>query len=161
MAGRKPVAQVKDDPREKAGFGGAEQEAQDIETDRALHECHGAGDDPPGEHDPGNPDPCPDAMQDEIRRDLKQEVADEEYAGAESKRRCGKPDILVHRQRGKTDIDPVQVRDEIEQHDERHYPARKLANHSFFKRLGHGRGSSTPEVFGRTAGKSNRSRLLR
>ena len=87
VAGRKPVAQVQDDPWEKAGFGSAEQEAQDIETHRPLNKRHGARDDPPGEHDPGNPYPRTDAMQDEIRRHLEQEIADEENAGAETEGR--------------------------------------------------------------------------
>ena len=138
MAGRKPVAQVEDDPREKARLGSPEQEAQNIQADRPLHECRRARDDPPGEHDPGNPHPRPDPVQDEVRRDLEQKVADEEYPGGEPECRRGKPEILVHGQGGESDVDPVQVGDEIEQHDERHDPARQLANHSFFKRLGHG-----------------------
>ena len=54
--GRKPVAEIENDTREETGFRHAEQKTQNVEARRALHKSHAARDEPPGDHDAGDPD---------------------------------------------------------------------------------------------------------
>ncbi len=87
-----PVGQVEDHAREEAGLGDAQQEAQADERPGPLHEGHGGGDQPPGRHDPGDPEPRPEALQHQVAGDLHQEVAEEEdpRAPAEHRRPTGR-----------------------------------------------------------------------
>jgi hypothetical protein len=80
---------------------------------RPCDERHRAGNDPPREHDAGDPLAGAEPLQQQIRRHLEHEVGDEEDAGAESVLRRRQPEILVHRQRGEADVDAIEVRDEV------------------------------------------------
>ena len=55
LLGREPVGEIEDHAREEPRLGGAEQEADDVEADRAAHERHRGGHDPPGDHDAPDP----------------------------------------------------------------------------------------------------------
>ena len=55
----------------------------------------------------------------EIRRHLEDEVRDKEDAGAEAERGLRQAKVLVHRQRGKADIDAVEIGDEVTDDEER------------------------------------------
>src|SRR5438309_1534829 len=78
------AARVENDAGIESGLGQAEQESQRVETGRAAHEHHGGGDDPPGQHDSGNPPTRPHSLHDQVAGHLEQEVSDEEHAGAET-----------------------------------------------------------------------------
>ena len=81
---REPVGEVDDHAGEEPGLGEAQQEAQDVEHRGVLGEAQGQGDQTPGEHDPREPDPRAHLGQDQVRRRLEQEVADEEDPGADA-----------------------------------------------------------------------------
>src|SRR5262249_39745877 len=72
----------------------------------------------PGDHDAGNPEPCPEPLERQIARHLKEEVAEKEDPGAPAEHRRGEAEIAVHLQRGKTDIDPIEVAEEVAERDE-------------------------------------------
>ena len=143
---RKPVAEIEDDAGEESGFRRAKQEAQRIEAGGALNECHGTGNQAPGDHHPRDPDPRADLVEHEVRRHFEQEVAEEEYTGAEAEHRRRKPEILVHRQRGEADVDAVDEGDEIQQHHEGDDAQCDLAQHACFK-LGAHRMVSSPDRY--------------
>ena len=56
---------------------------------------------------------APNLLQHEVARDLEQEIADEEDAGAEAEYRRREAEILVHGERGEADIDPVEEIDRV------------------------------------------------
>ncbi len=117
--GRIPVRQVEDDAGEEAGLGDAEQEAHDIERRRAGDEHHAARQDAPRDHDPRDPDPRADAMQDDVARDLEDEVADEEDAGAEAEHGVAELQVAEHLQLREPDVDAVEVVRDVADHQER------------------------------------------
>jgi hypothetical protein len=75
---------------------------------------------PPGDHDPGDPDPVTDPVQDHVRGHLEQEVANEEQACAEAVDRVAELQLLRHLTFGEADVHPVQVGDHVAKHHERH-----------------------------------------
>ncbi|MNS39450.1 hypothetical protein D3C72_717320 [compost metagenome] len=107
--GREPGGQVIQHPRQKARFGGAEQEAQNVELCGGSDE-HGAGrEQPPGDHDAGDPDLRPDFFQDQIARNLENDIADKKQTGAQAESRFAELQMLEHLQFGEADVDPVQI----------------------------------------------------
>src|SRR5207244_4204375 len=85
-------------------------------------------------HDARHPDARADPVHDEIARDLEEEVADEEDAGAEPVDGVAEPESLAHLERREADVDAVEVGDHIEQEHERDEPAAHLAEDGRGKR---------------------------
>jgi hypothetical protein len=79
---RKPICEIEDGAGEEARLGDAEQEAHGVEARRPADKGHCRGDQAPAHHDARDPDACTEPLECEIARDLEQEVADEEDAGA-------------------------------------------------------------------------------
>jgi hypothetical protein len=102
--------------------------AQHVKRDRAADERHGAGNHAPREHDPGDPLPRTEPLQQQVRRHLEDEVGKEEDAGAKPVLRRGQAEVAVHRQGREAHVDPVQIGDEVADHQERHEPGRDLGN---------------------------------
>ena len=71
-------------PGIEARFGEAEQEAQHVELRRRLDEHEARREEAPGDHDPRDPDARADLVQQHVARQLEQEIAEEEDAGAEA-----------------------------------------------------------------------------
>ena len=143
LACREPVGEIEDDAGKEAGLRDAEQEAQDVEAGRTLHERHRRRDQAPGDHHPRDPDPRADLVQDDVGGHLEQKVAPEEDAGAKTVDGRRQADVLVHRQRGEADIDAVDEGHEVEQHDEGNDAPGDLAQHA---RLNLARHSGLPTV---------------
>ena len=96
------------------------------------------GDDTPADHDPGNPDPRPDLLEDHIAGDLEQEVADEEDAGAEAVDRIAEVEVDSHPQLGEADVDSVQVgRDVAEEQQGDQAPSNPAVDCCFDERRAH------------------------
>src|SRR5260370_42516557 len=136
MIRRKPVAEVKNDSREKAGFRKAEQEPEDIEPDRASGKGHRDRPQSPGDHPPADPETRSYFVQDDCGRHFKDKIAKEEDARTKAKHLRRQPDISVHRQCGEPDIDPIEKSNKIEQHQERNQTPRELANRTFLEEAG-------------------------
>jgi len=108
-----PVGQVQDDAWEKAGFGHAEKEAEDIEGGRTMAEGHDGGDDSPTDHDAGDPKAGSGAVEDDVAGDFEEEVAKEEDAGAGGKDGIREPGDAVHGQFGEANVDAVDVGEDV------------------------------------------------
>jgi hypothetical protein len=61
-----------------------------------LEEGEAGRDRPPGCHDAGDPAPCPDPVERQIRRHAQQKIGDEEQAGAEAEHRIVQPQTCIH-----------------------------------------------------------------
>ena len=126
VAGRKPVGEVEDHAREEPGLGNPEEQPQGVEARFAPHEHHRGGHDPPGDHDPRDPDARPEPVQQQVARDLEDGVAQEEDPGAESVRGVAQADVRVHLQRREPDVYAIQVGDDVQQEHERDQAAGHL-----------------------------------
>ena len=138
IAIREPVGEVEDEAGEQAGLGKAEQEADRHEAvlgplrqrgfvrdDAEINERRrdhrrelpgirrGAGDNPPGDHDPRDPQARAHFFQDYVARDLDQDIAPEEEARCHAVYRRVETEIFVHGQRGEADIDPVEIGEKV------------------------------------------------
>src|SRR6185312_10414228 len=82
---REPQGEVEDDAREEAGFGGAKQDADDVEAGLTGDGGHQTGQDAPGQHDPGDPLARAEPLEREVRWHLEDEIAEEEDPSAEAK----------------------------------------------------------------------------
>ena len=109
-------------PGKEAGFRDAEQEAQHVKAHLAAHQRHRGRDDAPGHHDAGNPAAGAELFQRQIARHLEDEIADEEDAGAPGEDQRRELQLRVHGQRGKTEIDAVEVGKEVGQDQKRNQP---------------------------------------
>ena len=118
VPGGDPVGEEEDDAGEEAGLGDTQQEAQDVEAGRPLHEHEGGGDDAPGHHDPGQPPARPDLVQQQVARDLEDGIAHEEEAGAEGVRGRADAEVGLELLLGEGDIAAVQERDDVHQQQE-------------------------------------------
>nr|GFB37303.1 hypothetical protein [Tanacetum cinerariifolium] len=79
--------QVIEHARRETGFHGADDETQHVELPFGVDEHHERGRYAPGDHDPGDPAPCPDPVEHDVARHFKQHIADDEQAGAQAIRR--------------------------------------------------------------------------
>ena len=78
--GGKPVGEIENNPRKKAGFSNAKYEPQSIEARIVPDECMADRQDTPGDHDAGDPDACAGLLKDQVAGHLEQEIAQEEDA---------------------------------------------------------------------------------
>ncbi|MNN43951.1 hypothetical protein D3C81_1582170 [compost metagenome] len=122
--GREPVVEVKNHPWEEARLTDAEQEAQHVEHGAGLDmeergkwlgKCDSHRDDGPAQHDAGDPEPRAVSMQQQIARNLKQEVAPEENAGAQGVDGITELQILQHAQFRESDVHPVEIGSHVTQ----------------------------------------------
>ena len=128
LARGEPIGEIKDDAGEEARFSHAEQEAHHVEARLAADQGHGGGDDAPAYHDAGDPDACTEMLEREVARDLEQEIAGEEDAGAGAEHRRREAEILVHGECGEADIHPVEEIHRVAENQERQEAARGLGD---------------------------------
>ena len=133
---RKPIGEVKDDAGEEARLGHPQQKTHDIEAGLAAHERHGGGDQPPADHDAGDPDAGAEALEREIARDLEQDVADEKNAGAGAVDRRREAEIRIHGKRGVADIHPVEEIHRVAETEKGNEPARGLGDRRLSRLVG-------------------------
>ncbi len=128
LACREPIGEIEDDAGEEARFGHAEQEAHHVEAGLPADQGHGGGDHPPAHHDARDPDARAESLQREIARDLEQQIADEEDAGAGAEHRRREAEILIHGESGETDIHPVEEIHRVAEAKKREEAARGLGD---------------------------------
>ena len=122
--GGNPVGEIQNHAGEEAGLGEPQHDAHGIEAVAARHEHHRHRGDAPEDHDARDPAPGADALQNQVARDLEQEVAEEEQPGAGAIDLGRQSEIGLHVPGGETDVDAVQIRHHVGQEEERHQPAR-------------------------------------
>ena len=136
-----PVGEIQDDARKEPRFGDPEQKPQNIEHRRRGDEHEGGRHEPPCNHDAADPDPGADFVQNDVAQHLEEEIADEEHPGAEAVHGFAEAKIGEHLQLGEPDVDPIEVRHEIAQHQKRQQAPGHLPVGAFFGLRG-GRGGS-------------------
>jgi hypothetical protein len=113
MGTREPVREIENDTREEPRLGDPQKEPENVERRLAPDEHRARGDEPPEDHDARDPDPGPHPLEDEVRGDLEQEVADEEHAGADSIHGIAEAEILLHLELREPDVHPIEVREDV------------------------------------------------
>jgi hypothetical protein len=105
----------------------------DVEAGRPFDEGHRRGNDAPRDHHAGYPQSRADLVKNDVGGHFEHEVAPEEDAGAEAEHRGGEAQVRLHRERREADVDPVDISDEVQQHDERHDAPGDPAQGAFFQ----------------------------
>ena len=121
----------------KACLGHAEDESHRQEALWPLDPSHHTGAQAPSEQNPGDPHAGADANQHQVAGNLEDAVSDEENARSQSIGIRTQLDLLVHGQGGKADVDPVEVRGDVEQRQQRHQPQEELSHYFLFYDLVH------------------------
>ena len=114
LARGKPACQIVDETRKEPRLGKAQKKPERVKSGRTADEHHRRRHQPPRNHDAGDPPPRADAREDDVARNLERHVAQKEDAGAEAVGPRGKPERLIHLQRGESDVDSVEVGDDVE-----------------------------------------------
>jgi hypothetical protein len=86
----------------------------------------------PDDQDARNPDAGADSVQQQITRDLEQEVAKKENTADQSELLAGDSQVLIHRQGGKSDVGAIEVANEVKHKDKRDDLPLYLLNRSGF-----------------------------
>ena len=125
---RVPIGQIENDARKKSGFRNAKQKAKPVKAPDAADGSHQCGDDAPGHHNARDPAAGAKFFQRQIARHLEDEIADEEDAGAPGENRRREFQFRVHGQRGKAEIDAIEIGQEIGQHQKWNQAPRNRAD---------------------------------
>jgi len=113
------VTNIENDAGIKAGLRRAKQESKDDVEPRTWHEGGCDGDNAPRDHQRHDPTARPHAEQHQVAGNLKEKVAEEEHARRQTEETLVDVQVSIHGQRGETDIDAIEKRDEIKQDQER------------------------------------------
>ncbi len=114
VAAREPVGEVDDHPGIEAGLRQAQQEPHEVEVERRPDGGGERGHDAPGDHDAGDPEAGAPLLDDERARDLEEEVAQEEDAGAEADDRVVEAGQLPgHGELGDGHVRAIDERDDV------------------------------------------------
>ncbi len=127
-----PIGEEQNEAGKQSRLGQPEQEAY-------RHKAVGAGgegatrNDPPCDHDAGDPNAGADFLEDNVARHLEQDISPKEGARRHAVHRRVEPEIFVHRQRGEADVDAIEIAEEIGQDRKRqdaqiHFAHRCLLN---------------------------------
>ncbi|MNZ80759.1 hypothetical protein D3C78_994030 [compost metagenome] len=120
VAGRIPAVDVDQDAGEEAGLGGTEQESQDVEAGRPLHQQQAGRQGAPDHHDGGDPAARPEAFQHQVAGHAAEHVGDEEHPGAETVDGLAEAEIGAHLQLGEADVDPIEMGEEVADQQQGH-----------------------------------------
>jgi hypothetical protein len=110
---RNPVGEIQHHAGEEARLGDPEHDARDVERRDAGHEHRRHRHESPDDHDPGDPQPRPDALEQQVARDLEQAVAEEEEPGADAVRGVAQMQVALQRRGGEPDVHAVDVGDDV------------------------------------------------
>src|SRR5208337_208325 len=113
-----PVGQVKDHTREKARLRQPQQESHRVDLRGVLDEAGARGDDSPTHQNPRDPRARTPLVKEHVAGHSKQEIAEKENAGKQTKLLGADAQLLVHGQGREADIHAVQKRDDIQQKNE-------------------------------------------
>jgi len=119
MVSREPVGEIEDQPGKEPGLGDAQQKPHGAEARRPADRGGEPGQDPPGDHDAGDPQPRADLLHDQVTRQLENRVAPIKCAERKAKGGSRHPEIIAHGQPGEADVDAVDIGQQIAQHRQR------------------------------------------
>ena len=114
-----PVRKIQDQPWQEPSLGHPKQEAHDSKAGGAGDEGSGRRQQAPGDHDAGNPQPSADFLHDDVAGHLEDEIAPEEDAGGETEFCGAHVQVTAHGQGGETDVDTVDVGQQVGQDRDR------------------------------------------
>ncbi len=103
----------------KSGLGDAEQETHDPEARRARYHRGQARQNPPGDHDPGDPYSGADLFQDQVARHLEEEIGPVKHADGEPEGAGRHAEVAPHGEPGEAHIDPIDIGEHVGQNRKR------------------------------------------
>ena len=107
---RKPVGEIENHAGEKTRLGGAKQQSHGVKRPRPDDKCRSRREKSPGDHDPGNPEPRADFLEQQVAGNFKQEIGNEKNSAAEAEHLGRHVKVLDHLKRGETHVHAVDGR---------------------------------------------------
>src|SRR6266700_4018354 len=89
---------------------------------RVVDKASQHGHESPGNQNACNPDPAAELVQEQVAGNFKKEIAQKEDPGDQTELLAGNRQLLVHRQRRKPNVDPVEKADDVQQEKKGQYP---------------------------------------
>ncbi|MNO83676.1 hypothetical protein D3C76_749950 [compost metagenome] len=129
---REPQRQVIQHAWGKTRFHRTNHETQGVELPFAVDEDHERGGQAPGHHDPGNPATGADLVQHHVAWHFENHITDHEQSGAEAVGGVAQAQVGLQLKLGKADVDAVEKREQVANHDQRHQAPGDLADQGFF-----------------------------
>ena len=84
-----------------------------------MNEERGGRNEAPENHERSNPAAGANAFEDDVAGHLKKEIAEEKYSSAKAIDRIAEVELGFHLQGGKTDIDTIEISNDVEKEKER------------------------------------------
>ena len=88
------------------------------------------GHESPGNQNACNPDAAAELVQEQVAGNFKKEIAQKEDTGDQTELLAGDRQLLIHRQRRKPNVDPVEKTDDVQQEKKGQYPGPHFPNRS-------------------------------
>ncbi|MNI54090.1 hypothetical protein D3C73_1089680 [compost metagenome] len=129
---REPQREVIQHAWGETGLHRTDQEAQRVELPFAGDEHHQCGGQPPRHHDSCDPAPRTNLVQHHVARHFEDHVADHEQSGAQAIGGITEAQVSLQLELGETDVDTIEEREQVADHDQRHQSPRDLADQGFF-----------------------------
>ncbi|MNV38516.1 hypothetical protein D3C71_1300760 [compost metagenome] len=136
---REPQCQVIQHAGGETGFHRTDHEAQGVELPFAVDEDHQCGRKAPGHHDPGDPATGADLVQHHVARHFENHVTDHEQPGAEAVGGVAQAQVSLQLELGEADVDAIEKREQVADHDQRHQAPGDLADQGLFFIVANGR----------------------
>ncbi len=128
-----PPGQEQDDAGEEACLCRTQQKAHDVEARRAVDEHHRGGDGAPDDHDRREPAAGAEARKCEIARHPEDHVAQREDPRADPEDRVAEVEVVLELELREAHVHAVEVRDHVDEEEERDEPARRLPEGAFLE----------------------------
>src|SRR5437667_12399616 len=97
---------------------------------RVVDKASQHGHESPGNQNACNPDPAAELVQEQVAGNFKKEIAQKEDPGDQTELLAGDRQLLVHRQRRKPNVDPVEKADDVQQKKKRENQDTQFPNSS-------------------------------
>src|SRR5260370_35946044 len=111
------MAEIHDDAGKEAGFSRAQEEANNVKLHGRFNEAHGCRQQTPGDHDPRNPLSRTPMFHNQAAGNLEQEIADEEYTGAETVDLRREAQIFAHFAGGVANVNTVEKSNAVDENN--------------------------------------------
>jgi hypothetical protein len=126
-----PMAEVGDDARKKSRLGDAKQDAHGVKLGRGVNQTGSRRHASPHQHRDRDRLASAPTVDEHRPRNAKERVAGEENPGAKAENGVREMQLRRHLQTGETDVDAVDVGDDVEQEEKRHQSPRDAAHGPF------------------------------
>src|SRR6266550_6176216 len=122
------MREIYDDAGEEARFRKTEEESHDVELPGGVDESREYRERAPRDHDAGQPFPRAPPLDYDCARHLEEHVAEIKHGNAKSVNLVTESEVGLHAENRERDIHSIELRDNVQQEDEREDPRRDASS---------------------------------